>query len=212
MEVRRRGHGEADVGAPAPHLCLVVHDDRPAPARHHDLGDRGSLLGVLVVADDRDDVTLLDGEADVDDQRGVLQELGRDNSAHLSPHPLCLEQRQHFLREALHLTELVDRAEPADEVVDASVGERPLEPIQPAVRSVIERAVLEMTSRLYRVPAMHLLTRLAITNTLPVTAEDIKITRANSEITVHVEYTVPIEFPGYTYQWHITHESTNPIF
>ncbi|HKB81385.1 MAG TPA: hypothetical protein VKH35_16875 [Thermoanaerobaculia bacterium] len=47
---------------------------------------------------------------------------------------------------------------------------------------------------------------------LPVTAEDIKITRANSEVTVHVEYTVPIDFPGYTYQWHITHESTNPIF
>jgi curli production assembly/transport component CsgG/holdfast attachment protein HfaB len=33
---------------------------------------------------------------------------------------------------------------------DASVGESALEPIQLAVRSVIERAVLEMTSRLYR--------------------------------------------------------------
>jgi curli production assembly/transport component CsgG/holdfast attachment protein HfaB len=36
---------------------------------------------------------------------------------------------------------------------DASVGESALEPIQLAVRSVIERAVLEMTARLYRVPA-----------------------------------------------------------
>ena len=36
---------------------------------------------------------------------------------------------------------------------DASVGESALEPIQLAVRSVIERAVLEMTSRLYRIPA-----------------------------------------------------------
>ena len=35
---------------------------------------------------------------------------------------------------------------------DASIGESALEPIQLAVRSVIERAVLEMTSRLYRVP------------------------------------------------------------
>jgi holdfast attachment protein HfaB len=35
---------------------------------------------------------------------------------------------------------------------DASVGESALEPIQLAVRSVIERAVLEMMSRLYRVP------------------------------------------------------------
>ena len=36
---------------------------------------------------------------------------------------------------------------------DASVGESALEPIQLAVRSVIERAVLEMTSKLYRIPA-----------------------------------------------------------
>lgn len=36
---------------------------------------------------------------------------------------------------------------------DASVGESALEPIQLAVRSVIERATLEMMSRLYRVPA-----------------------------------------------------------
>ena len=36
---------------------------------------------------------------------------------------------------------------------DVSVGESALEPIQLAVRSVIERAVLEMISRLYRIPA-----------------------------------------------------------
>jgi curli production assembly/transport component CsgG/holdfast attachment protein HfaB len=36
---------------------------------------------------------------------------------------------------------------------DASVGESALEPIQLAVRSVIERAVLEMVSRVYRAPA-----------------------------------------------------------
>ncbi len=36
---------------------------------------------------------------------------------------------------------------------DASLGESALEPIQLAVRSVIERAMLEMTSRLYRVPS-----------------------------------------------------------
>lgn len=35
---------------------------------------------------------------------------------------------------------------------DASVGETALEPIQLAVRSVIERAVLEMVSRLYKTP------------------------------------------------------------
>jgi curli biogenesis system outer membrane secretion channel CsgG len=35
---------------------------------------------------------------------------------------------------------------------DASVGESALEPVQLAVRSVVERAVLEMMSRLYRTP------------------------------------------------------------
>jgi curli production assembly/transport component CsgG/holdfast attachment protein HfaB len=35
---------------------------------------------------------------------------------------------------------------------DASVGESALEPVQLAVRSVVERAVLEMTSRLYKAP------------------------------------------------------------
>jgi len=47
---------------------------------------------------------------------------------------------------------------------------------------------------------------------LPVTEDDIKIVRANNEITVDVEYTVPVEFPGYTYQWHIHHSAQNPIF
>lgn len=49
-------------------------------------------------------------------------------------------------------------------------------------------------------------------NNLPVTDDDVKISRANTEINVQVDYVVPIEFPGYTYQWHIHHEATNPIF
>jgi hypothetical protein len=47
---------------------------------------------------------------------------------------------------------------------------------------------------------------------LPVTEDNVKIERANSQITVTVDYTVPVEFPGYTYQWHFHHEVTNPIF
>ena len=39
---------------------------------------------------------------------------------------------------------------------DVSAGESALEPIQLAVRSVIERAVLEMVTRIYRVPARRL--------------------------------------------------------
>ncbi len=47
---------------------------------------------------------------------------------------------------------------------------------------------------------------------LPVTEDNIKISRGNNEISVDVEYTVPIEFPGYTYQWHVHHSAQNPIF
>ena len=36
--------------------------------------------------------------------------------------------------------------------------------------------------------------------------------RGNGEITVTVTYTIPIVFPGYTYNWHLVHEARNPIF
>jgi len=47
---------------------------------------------------------------------------------------------------------------------------------------------------------------------LPITEDMVKIRRANSEITVELNYVVPIEFPGYTYQMHINNTATNPIF
>ena len=47
---------------------------------------------------------------------------------------------------------------------------------------------------------------------LPVTDENITIKRSGSEITVDVTYVIPIEFPGYTYQWHLDHHAQNPIF
>jgi len=47
---------------------------------------------------------------------------------------------------------------------------------------------------------------------LPITEDKVKIRRGVNEITVSVEYTIPIEFPGYTYQWHIEQSATNPIF
>ena len=47
---------------------------------------------------------------------------------------------------------------------------------------------------------------------LPITEDDVKISRGANEITVKVNYVVPIDFPGYTYQWHIEHVATNPIF
>jgi hypothetical protein len=47
---------------------------------------------------------------------------------------------------------------------------------------------------------------------LPVTSDDILINRKAASIRVEVAYTVPIEFPGYTYNWNFKHSAENPIF
>ena len=47
---------------------------------------------------------------------------------------------------------------------------------------------------------------------LPVTEENVTINRNSNAISVDVDYTVPIVFPGYTYQWHQHHHAENPIF
>jgi len=52
----------------------------------------------------------------------------------------------------------------------------------------------------------------AMEKQLPITEENINIQRNNNEITVEVAYIVPIEFPGFTYKWHLKHRAQNPIF
>jgi hypothetical protein len=47
---------------------------------------------------------------------------------------------------------------------------------------------------------------------LPVTQENIEIRRTGNEISIDVDYTVPVQFPGYLYQWHQHHHAENPIF
>lgn len=47
---------------------------------------------------------------------------------------------------------------------------------------------------------------------LPVNEDSVKINRGSNQITVELDYVVPIEFPGYTYQWRVHDEQTNPIF
>ena len=49
-------------------------------------------------------------------------------------------------------------------------------------------------------------------NQLPVGDDNVKISRGANQITIVVDYVVPVEFPGYTYQWHIHNEQSNPIF
>lgn len=47
---------------------------------------------------------------------------------------------------------------------------------------------------------------------LPVDKDDVSVVRQGDRIRMRVEYTVPVEFPGYTYQWHFVHEMDRPIF
>ena len=49
-------------------------------------------------------------------------------------------------------------------------------------------------------------------NGLPVTEENVKIRRSSDRIEIDVEYTVPVEFPGYTYNWGFHHKVDNPLF
>lgn len=47
---------------------------------------------------------------------------------------------------------------------------------------------------------------------LPVTSDQIDINRRAATITIDVQYTVPVNFPGYTYNWDFRHHTENPIF
>ena len=49
-------------------------------------------------------------------------------------------------------------------------------------------------------------------NNLPVTEDNVKINRGQNNIVVDVDYTIPVDFPGYVYQWHFNHHAENPIF
>jgi hypothetical protein len=47
---------------------------------------------------------------------------------------------------------------------------------------------------------------------LPVVKDDIKVQRVGDSIRMEVSYTVPLEFPGYTHNWAITHQVERAIF
>ena len=47
---------------------------------------------------------------------------------------------------------------------------------------------------------------------LPVSEKDIKIERKHEMIFIEVEYTVPVQFPGYTYNWKFHQKTENPVF
>lgn len=47
---------------------------------------------------------------------------------------------------------------------------------------------------------------------LPIKEQDIQIQRTSDSVSVKVEYTVPVEFPGYTYNWAFKVEANYPVF
>jgi hypothetical protein len=47
---------------------------------------------------------------------------------------------------------------------------------------------------------------------LPLDKDHVTVKREGDRLLMRAEYTVPVEFPGYTYQWHFVHEMDRPIF
>ena len=49
-------------------------------------------------------------------------------------------------------------------------------------------------------------------NNLPLSDDGLKITRGGNQITITIDYVVPVDFPGYTYNMTFHEEKSNPIF
>lgn len=47
---------------------------------------------------------------------------------------------------------------------------------------------------------------------IPLDKENVSVVRNGDRIRMSVEYTIPVDFPGYTYNWHFRHELDRPIF
>jgi hypothetical protein len=46
----------------------------------------------------------------------------------------------------------------------------------------------------------------------PVKEENVKIARKSTYVVIDVNYTVPVDLPGYVYNWNFHHHAENPIF
>ena len=46
----------------------------------------------------------------------------------------------------------------------------------------------------------------------PVTEENIEINRKSTYVIIDVNYVVPVDLPGYTFNWKFHHHAENPIF
>ena len=47
---------------------------------------------------------------------------------------------------------------------------------------------------------------------IPLSKENVRVQRNGDRIYMEIEYTIPVEFPGYTYQWNFHQKLDRPIF
>ena len=47
---------------------------------------------------------------------------------------------------------------------------------------------------------------------IPLQKKDVKVERNGDRIFMDVQYTIPVELPGYTHQWNFRHKLDRPIF
>ncbi|MGH9458965.1 MAG: hypothetical protein ACRD2J_15130 [Thermoanaerobaculia bacterium] len=47
---------------------------------------------------------------------------------------------------------------------------------------------------------------------LPLDPDNLIVNRGGNRIYIKATYTVPVEFPGFTYEWEFEHEESNPLF
>jgi len=47
---------------------------------------------------------------------------------------------------------------------------------------------------------------------LPLDKDHVKVERIGDRVKMEATYTVPLDFPGYTYEWHFDHQVDRPLF
>jgi hypothetical protein len=52
----------------------------------------------------------------------------------------------------------------------------------------------------------------ALSLDLPATKKTVSVTKRNGSIRIRASYTIPLEFPFYTYNWEFEHDVERPIF
>lgn len=75
---------------------------------------------------------------------------------------------------------------------------------------------MEGQAKFVRRPTKALLTRRVLEKAhqldLPLDKKDLKVVVGGARVIIAVKYTVPLEFPGYTYNWDFDYKIDRPVF